>query len=586
MAEFDLEQELQRMRRVREKVLSEDALQTTAPPKRALAPEEIGHVAISDELYVSTTEHCIEVYIPEEKRNEVAVSEYVVIPLKYQPYKIFARLKKLSYRKRDAIDDMSEIHARLNLEQVSEDEYIEIAELEPISMVGTQDARPAEVRYLPKPNTIVRRVVDADEIKTGLDIPQSGLFLGYVSVNGERITVKSQLPIPYYLINDTSKTGDPLLFTHTLIAGMSGRGKTHTSKNFLRQVVGSKYKMERRSGAEREPCLVIIDPDNEYWGLKDENPNLSSDNEEIVNLKAVGGKCGGIDSRLNVFIANEEGKKYAGSDRYTNFTIPFELVQDFPYLIAGGELNEMQYDGLVRLVQEFFKTATAKTYAKFHQFVEDEGNTEKFLTTFGIHEGTLRAIRRRVSRSYFQKIFDQGANPLTKIYNEAFNEGAVSVFPTDHLSEEGERVVVLTIMSMVADAKTKAMDDREWGTQLGRIHVVLEVDEEHSYLTKSETAQDKIIVEKFIRDAKQGRKNRLGLVLITQNPQDVNDGVLSQISTKILLGMDSEMAEKVNAPKHYQKILPYFEKGRRVIHSPDNSHPLELRGLDFCVVRH
>jgi hypothetical protein len=46
------------------------------------------------------------------------------------------------------------------------------------------------------------------------------------------------------------------------------------------------------------------------------------------------------------------------------------------------------------------------------------------------------------------------------------------------------------------------------------------------------------------------------------------------------------MAEKVGAPKHFQKILPYFERGRMVVHSPDNSHPLELRGLDFCVVRH
>ncbi len=330
----------------------------------------------------------------------------------------------------------------------------------------------------------------------------------------------------------------------------------------------------------------MIDPDNEYWGLKDDSPHLTTNDEEIVNLKAIGGKVGGVGSRLNVFAASEEGKKYAGSDRYTNFTIPFELVQDFPYLIAGGELNEMQYDGLVRLVTEFFKTGPVKTYTKFQKFVEDEANTEKFLTTFGLHEGTLRAIRRRVTRSYFEKIFDQGANPLTTIYQEAFTEGAVSVFPTDHLSEEGERIVVLTILSMVADAKTKAMDDREWGTQLGRIPVVLAVDEAHSYLTKSETAQDKIIVEKFVRAAKQGRKNRLGLVLITQNPQDVNEGVLSQISTKILLGMDAEMAEKVSAPKHYQKILPYFEKGRMVIHSPDNSHPLELRGLDFCVVKH
>jgi DNA helicase HerA-like ATPase len=108
------------------------------------------------------------------------------------------------------------------------------------------DGRALEVRYIPKPNTIVRKVTSEDEVKIGLDIPDDGLFLGFVAVNGEHIQTRQKQYVPYYLINDEKKTGDPLIFTHVLIAGMSGRGKTHVAKNFLRQIVGSAYPMERR----------------------------------------------------------------------------------------------------------------------------------------------------------------------------------------------------------------------------------------------------------------------------------------------------------------------------------------------------
>jgi hypothetical protein len=582
--ELDLERELQKLGLSTESTRVPSA-QKAAGGLKPLKPEEIGRVAISEELFISTTEHCIEVYIPEEKRNDVAVGQYVVIPLGYREDKLFGSVKKLSYRKRDMIDDMSEVHVLLSAESVGEDEYIQLAELEPISMISAEGL-PTEVRYLPKPNALVRRVTSKDEVVLGLDLPDDGLFLGYVAVNGEPITLRGGLKIPYYLINDARKTGDPLIFTHVLIAGMSGRGKTHTAKNFLRQIVGSEYTLERRGGERRKPCVVIIDPENEYWGLRDDNAQFSSvPEEERDNLVGVGGKAGGVGKKLTVFSAVEAGCSYHGCDAHTDFTIPFELVRDFPYLIAGGELNEAQYTALERLIRDFFKSSQDKTYATFRRFLEDEERMQSYLVSGFIHEATLGAIRRRVLLPAFAHVFDQGANPLTQLYESIFAEDQISVFPTNHLSAEGERVVVLAVMSLIADAKTRAIET-DWGRRIGRFPVILAVDEAHSYLTQAQTQQDRIIVEKFVTAAKQGRKNRLGLVLITQNPQDVSEAVLSQMSTRILLGMEQGMAERAGAPKQYQKALPYFEKGRMVVHSPDNSRPLEIRGLPFCVVQH
>ena len=142
-----------------------------------LAPEEIGRVAITDQLFISTTEHKLEVYIPEERRNTVDVGGYVVIPLGYRDEKIFGYIKKLSYIKRDAIDDMSEVHVLISADNVGEDEYIELAQVDPLSII-TSAGKPVEVRSIPKPNTIVREVMTRDDVILGLDLREGGLFMG------------------------------------------------------------------------------------------------------------------------------------------------------------------------------------------------------------------------------------------------------------------------------------------------------------------------------------------------------------------------------------------------------------------------
>ncbi|MCS6903560.1 MAG: ATP-binding protein [Candidatus Bipolaricaulota bacterium] len=550
---------------------------------RPLAEDEIGRICISEELSIATDDKNthIEVYLPEEKRNEIALGDYLVIPLGYKDYKIFASVEQLCYRKRDALDDMSEVHVLVSAERLGEDDYIETAVLNPISMIGPE-RQALEVRYIPKPNTIVRKVTGEDEVKIGLDIPDEGLFLGFVAVNGEEIQTRQKQYVPYYLINDEKKTGDPIIFTHALIAGMSGRGKTHVAKNFLRQIVGSVYPMERRGGEQRKPCLVIIDPENEYWKMR-EDPHIAKEDREM--LFGHGIKFGGVKDQLTVYAAVEGEARYSGCPKYTNFTIPFTLVRDFPYLIAGGELDENQYLSLVQLVSDFFAQCEDGTYEEFRRFVDDPKTLEKYKETGKIHPATFQALQRRIDRAHFKRIFDQGANPITQLYNDIFAEDVVSVFATKHLSPDAERIVVLAILSMVADAKLKSAPT-DWGRRIEKFPIVLVVDEAHRYFTKDQTEQDRIIVEKFIKAAKQGRKHRLALVLITQNPQDVNEAVLSQLSTRILLGMEREMAEKAGAPVRYQKVLPYFERGRMVVHAPDNSKPLELRGLNFCLVGH
>jgi len=560
-------------------------------PLAGLSEDEIGRVAIPKELFLSRNESHIEIYIPvmsgdarpNEKRNQVAVGDYVVIPLGYRSEKLFGVIERLQYAKRSSLDDTCEVHALVEAPNVDEKEYIQTAVVEPLSMFKDGDLKAQEVRFIPKPNTVARRVASEEEVKLGLSLPDGGVFLGYVAVGGERITVGGGFPVPYYLRDDDAK-GDPLIFTHTLIAGMSGRGKTFTAKNFLRQLVGRRYVLERKGGTNRQANLVVIDPDNEYHLMAEAHGLDPQDEQE---LRGQGVAFGGIGPQLRVFDAFERGgTRYTGAKAHTPFTIPFSLVSQFKYLIAGGQLNEAQYEALIRVVDAFFAQEREGSYRQFRAYIMDDEQQLPFVESGVIHEGTLKALRRRVNRKAFESVFDQAeGTPITELYQDIFAEGVLSVFPTDHLSESAERVVVLAVMSMVADAKTRGLDT-EWAKQIATLPVVLVVDEAHNYLARAETQQDREINEKFIAAAKQGRKNRLGLVLITQNPQDIHEGVLSQVSNRVLLGMERKMAEAAGAPPEFLRALPYFEKGRIVVNSPDNSQPVEILGLPFCVVRH
>jgi DNA helicase HerA-like ATPase len=113
------------------------------------------------------------------------------------------------------------------------------------------------------------------------------------------------------------------------------------------------------------------------------------------------------------------------------------------------------------------------------------------------------------------------------------------------------------------------------------------MDEAHNFLTDADSVQARNVIRTFTEAAKQGRKERLGLFLITQDPQDVADAVFKQVNTRIVLNLgDEDAIRSVNIPPSLEDRVPYMEQGRMVVYSPDNSEPVEVAGLPVCVTRH
>jgi hypothetical protein len=217
----------------------------------------------------------------------------------------------------------------------------------------------------------------------------------------------------------------------------------------------------------------------------------------------------------------------------------------------------------------------------------DPANAERYIESGRAHEATYNALKRKVAENrVFSRVFDQPAPSVTddEILKRLVKPGALSVVPTYHVAQSrAEEVVVLALASLLVDNKlsTGGYDN------IKETPLVLALDEAHNFLADTNTAQGRVIKSKFGEAAKQGRKERLGLFLVTQDPGDIADPVFKQINTRIALNLgDEDAIRSLNIPSELEDRVPYMGKGEMVVYSPDNSEPVEVVGLSDCVTRH
>ncbi|WP_435346172.1 ATP-binding protein [Haloarchaeobius sp. HRN-SO-5] len=549
----------------------------------------IGTVAVSEGLRIGEREDDtrLRAYVTTGNRPQVRIGSYLLVPYP-DGERLFCRITGLEYAQAFHADDATEIHARraMRRDGIDEADYKFMATLEPMAVLFEQDGELTRrmVDRVPKPETVVREASDTTEIKTGLKMPEEGVFVGHLSVGGETVTTSAEPPTIDYRLKDDYESGDPLVFRHTLVAGGTGSGKTHGAKNLLRQYLaeGRAYPME--DGRTVRPSLVVFDPQDEYAQMHDDNPAMTD--EFARRLDREGVAHGGIDDTV-AFVPKVGDATYAADHHraeQVEFTVPFSMVRGNPWLVAGGGLNDNQYNALRLLLDRFFQQyGDEGTYDQFTSFLDDPALREELDDTGRVHEATFDAVGRRVRG--FGHVFDQAARPITDLVREFVRPGGVTVVPTYHVSDSrATEVVVLAVSSLLIDQKLS--NDPRYD-RIKETPVVLGMDEAHNFLTDAETTQARRVIRKFTEAAKQGRKERLGLFLITQDPQDIADSVFKQVNTKVVLNLGDEDAIKsVNIPPALEDKVPYMEKGQMVVYSPDNSEPVECIGLSTCVTEH
>ncbi|MES3160996.1 MAG: ATP-binding protein [Halorubrum sp.] len=552
----------------------------------------LGVVSVSQGLRVAeeAEETTLRAFVTTGNRESVRIGKYLIVPYP-DGERLFCRITALEYAQEFQSDDATEIHARRQMrrDEFTERDYKFMAELEPMSVVydDADGMRRRMTDRVPKPGSVVEEAADDTEIKTGLKIPAEGVFLGHLSVGGETVRTAATPPTVDYRITDDYTDGDPLAFRHTLVAGGTGSGKTHASKNVLRQYLDADRTYPMDDGREARLAVVQFDPQDEYAQMHDDNPEMDDgfarrlDRENIAH--------GGHDDTV-ALVPTATGATYPGEGHraeQVEFTVPFSMVDeyDMPWLVAGSGLNENQYPALLTLLNRFFSDyGQSGTYSQFLSYLDDPALKTELHEAGRVHEATFDAVKRRV-RGVPGAVFDGDAKPITELDHTLVRPGGLSVVPTYHLptSRQKETVVLAVAAMLVGDKLSNdPRSDRVKDTPL-----LVGMDEAHNFLADADNVQARKVVDTFTEAAKQGRKERLGLFLITQDPQDIAESVFKQVNTKVVLNLgDEEAIKSVNIPSNLASKVPYMEKGQMVVYSPDNSEPVELIGLPTCVTRH
>ena len=547
----------------------------------------LGTLSASEGLVVSEDERDtrVKAYVTVDNRSRVRIGKYLVAPYP-DGERLFARITALEYAQEFRSDDATEIHARRAMRGDAADErdYKFMATLEPLSVLYREagELRRRMADRVPRPESVVREATDETEIKTGLKIPEDGVFLGHLAVGGERVRTGASPPTVDYRLSDSYESGDPLVFRHALVAGGTGSGKTHATKNVLRQYLGRTYEMD--DGRTPGVAVVQFDPQDEYAQMHDDNPAITD--EDARRYDREGLEHGGYDD-TKVFVPQVGEAGYSGGHHRAEqvpFTVPFSMVRERPWLVASAGLNDNQYPALQRLLERFFQQyGDGGTYEEFTTFLDDPALREELHESGQVHEATFDAVRRRAYG--FGSVFDQDARPITDLVNEFVRPSGLSTVPTYHITSSREATtVVLAVASLLVDQKLSndPTYDRIKSTPL-----IVGMDEAHNFLADADSVQARKVVSKFSEAAKQGRKERLGLFLITQDPQDIADPIFKQVNTRLVLNLgDEDAVSAVNLPSALEGKVPYFEKGQMAVYSPDNSEPVELIGLSNCLTKH
>jgi hypothetical protein len=528
-------------------------------------------------------------YVTVGNRSDVRIGTYLLAAYP-DGERLFCRITGLAYAQEYRADDATEIHARRAMRSagIDEQDFKLIADLEPVAVLY-QDGEELKRRMtdrVPKPETVVRRAEDTADIKTGLKMPAEGVFLGHLAVGGEKVQTAAEPPTIDYRLKDDYEAGDPLVFRHTLVAGGTGSGKTHAAKNVLRQYLAEDRAYPTETGGDRtvSPAVVQFDPQDEYAQMH-EDGDLPG--EFARRLDREGIAHGGHDDTV-AFVPKVGGATYSASHHraeQVEFTIPFSMVHSNPWLIAGSGLNDNQYTALTTVLLPRFRERAGRdgTYEQFLSFLDDPALREELDESGRVHEATFDAVARRARG--FGDVFDQDARPITDRVHEFVRPGGLTVVPTYHIAKSRQaETVVLALSSLLVDQKLSndPTYDRIKDTPL-----VVGMDEAHNFLTDADSVQARKVIGKFTEAAKQGRKERLGLFLITQDPQDIADPVFKQINTTVVLNLgDEDAISAVNIPSTLESKVPYMEKGQMVVYAPDNSEPVELIGLPHCVTKH
>jgi hypothetical protein len=289
------------------------------------------------------------------------------------------------------------------------------------------------------------------------------------------------------------------LTSHLGVFATTGMGKSNLMKVLAGQVLASQG---------RYACLVF-DPHGEYLeggsgtrrGLRD-HP-WSADRLKVYATRAAG--AGATALRLSLA----------------------ELT--LGDLQTAYEWSHAQEDAIYRMVRAFREEWIVQ--------VAEEPDVAVLAEQLGVATSTVQVIQRRAQRILDMPCIsrDPSQPSLSERIVDEVMDGYSVLVDTSGLSSMEEILVASVITRRVLDAYADVyLDDRERFAALPPTLVALE--EAQRVLSRSARSDENV----FPRLAREGRKFKVGLCAVSQQPKLIDDELLSQFNTFFVLGLADE----------------------------------------------
>lgn len=320
-----------------------------------------------------------------------------------------------------------------------------------------------------------------------------------------------------------------LLGKHTAILGSTGSGKSGAVAAILHSLRehGSKKKY-----ANWKPQIVILDPHNEYATALKDCKSLSTDantlslpywllsSQETFSLFI--GKTEFVATTQTNIIKKAlwEARKAGASEIKLNAN-KITIDSPIPY----------DLDLLVKNIEDDKNKISAASKQDSHNSILDK----------------IEVLKNDARMKFLMSPWDKNTDPFPKIMSQFIgNDSSVSIIDLSGVPNEVAGIASAVIARTLFNFKIwQTAEEREANP------ILLICEEAHRYVPNRGEAQYEAAQEAIRRIAKEGRKYGLGLMLVSQRPSEVEETVLSQCNSWIVLRISNDADRD-----HVKSILP------------------------------
>jgi DNA helicase HerA-like ATPase len=305
---------------------------------------------------------------------------------------------------------------------------------------------------------------------------------------------------------------------HMGVFATTGMGKS----NFMKTFCASCMKIQKFG-------LLMVDPHGEYV-----RGGQSSTGEQTLGLVHY---TAGRDGLAVFTISDPDRKKYGLSSlwldyddfRMTDLALLYELSQAQRDLIESLE----DFDG--KEIIPFFLQADMESLSDAVKAGTYTGPFPAIADRLGaFHPGTLQVIQRRLknivqgNRKFFRKSGSCVPEILTHLH-----DNRVVLIDIPRMGERSELFVLSMITRRIMQAHRKSAE--EFGMEDGlpeQKKVLITIEEAQRVLGAGGSS-----TQVFRECAMEGRKFGVGLCVVTQQPKNIDQKVLAQINTFVIMGL-------------------------------------------------